>query len=56
LHFVTLVKPPMQVYTLYLAQGGHNFGTWGRELPQSLMWLNARLTPALPSPAPATSP
>jgi enterochelin esterase-like enzyme len=49
LHFVTLVKPPMQVYTLYLAQGGHNFGTWGRELPQSLIWLNARLTPALPS-------
>jgi enterochelin esterase-like enzyme len=49
LHFVTLVKPPMQVFTLYLAQGGHNFGTWGRELPQSLMWLNARLTPALPS-------
>jgi enterochelin esterase-like enzyme len=49
LHFVTLVKPPMQVYTLYLGQGGHNFGTWGRELPQSLIWLNARLTPAVPA-------
>jgi S-formylglutathione hydrolase FrmB len=56
LHFVTLVKPPMQVYTLYLAQGGHNFGTWGRELPQSLMWLNARLTPAVPEAAATSSP
>jgi enterochelin esterase-like enzyme len=55
LHFVTLVKPPMQVYTLYLAQGGHNFVTWGRELPQSLMWLNARLTPAVPAGAPTNS-
>jgi S-formylglutathione hydrolase FrmB len=51
LHFVTLVKPPMQVYTLYLAQGGHNFGTWGRELPQSLIWLSMRLTPAVPAGA-----
>jgi S-formylglutathione hydrolase FrmB len=56
LHFVTLVKPPMQVYTLYLAQGGHNFGTWGRELPQSLMWLDARLTPAVPAAATTNSP
>ena len=48
LRFVSLVKPPMQVYTLYLAQGGHNFATWGRELPQALAWLSARLTPAVP--------
>lgn len=48
LRFVSLVKPPMQVYTLYLAQGGHNFATWGRELPQTLMWLSARLSPAVP--------
>jgi enterochelin esterase-like enzyme len=46
--FVSLVKPPMQAYTLYLPQGGHNFATWGRELPQALMWLSARLSPALP--------
>jgi enterochelin esterase-like enzyme len=46
--FVSLVRPPMQAYTLYLPQGGHNFVTWGRELPQALMWLSARLTPALP--------
>jgi enterochelin esterase-like enzyme len=48
LRFVSLVKPPMQAYTLYLAQGGHNFATWGRELPQALAWLSARLTPAVP--------
>jgi len=48
LHFVSLVKPPMQVYTLYLPQGGHNFATWGRELPQALEWLSARLSPAVP--------
>jgi enterochelin esterase-like enzyme len=48
LQFVALVKPPMQVFTLYLPQGGHNFATWGRELPQALMWLSARLSPAVP--------
>jgi len=48
LRFVSLVKPPMQVYSLYLPQGGHNFATWGRELPQALSWLGARLTPAVP--------
>lgn len=47
--FVSLAKPPMQAYTLYLPQGGHNFVTWGRELPQALMWLSARLSPALPA-------
>jgi enterochelin esterase-like enzyme len=52
LHFVSLVKPPMRVYTLYLPQGGHNFRTWGRELPQSLEWLDQRMTPALPPATP----
>ncbi|HXW44590.1 MAG TPA: alpha/beta hydrolase-fold protein [Streptosporangiaceae bacterium] len=51
LTFVSLVRPPMQVYTLYLPQGGHNFRTWGRELPQALVWLSKRLSPALPAPA-----
>jgi enterochelin esterase-like enzyme len=55
LHFVTLVKPPMQVFTLYLAQGGHNFGTWGRELPQSLAWLSMRLSPAVPARGASTT-
>jgi S-formylglutathione hydrolase FrmB len=54
--FVSLVRPPMQVYTLYLPQGGHNFTSWNRELPQSLVWLSARLTPAVPAAVPASSP
>jgi S-formylglutathione hydrolase FrmB len=28
-------------------QGGHNYRTWVRQLPQSLEWLNQRLTPAV---------
>lgn len=54
--FVSLVRPPMQAYTLYLPQGGHNFATWGRELPQALMWLSARLSPALPGTRGAAPP
>jgi hypothetical protein len=36
----------MHGYSLILPQGGHNFRTWSRELPQSLQWLSRRLTPA----------
>jgi enterochelin esterase-like enzyme len=46
--FLSLVRPPMRGYSLYLPQGGHNFKTWGRELPQALEWLSLRLRPALP--------
>jgi S-formylglutathione hydrolase FrmB len=46
--FVSLVRPPMRVYTEYLQQGGHNFSTWERELFPALAWLSSRLTPALP--------
>jgi enterochelin esterase-like enzyme len=49
LHFVKLVRPPMQVYTLYLPQGGHNFHTWRRELLPALPWLSQRQQPARPS-------
>jgi hypothetical protein len=28
--------------------GGHNFRTWDRELPPSLVWLSRRLSPAWP--------
>jgi len=48
LQFLKLVRPPMRAYSLFLPQGGHNFVTWGRELPQSLEWLSARLRPAIP--------
>ncbi len=63
LKFLSLVRPPMRAYSLFLPQGGHNFTTWNRELPQSLEWLSARLQPAIPqtttapvTPRPSTSP
>jgi enterochelin esterase-like enzyme len=42
--FLSEVKPPMQVTALVLSHGGHNFGTWDRELPKALHWLSGRLT------------
>jgi len=45
LAFLRLVRPPMRAYSLILPEGGHNYGTWTRELPQSLTWLGARITP-----------
>jgi enterochelin esterase-like enzyme len=47
--FLRLIKPPMRGYSLFLPQGGHNFQSWGRELPQALEWLSMRLRPAVPS-------
>jgi len=47
LAFLSLIHSPMLGYSLILPQGGHNFRTWNRELPQSLEWLSHRLTPAL---------
>jgi len=46
--FLSLIRPPMRGYSLILPQGGHNFTSWGRELPQSLIWLSQRLRPAAP--------
>lgn len=48
LAFLRLIHAPMRGYALLVRQGGHNYGTWDRELPQSLEWLNQRLTPARP--------
>jgi dienelactone hydrolase len=48
LAFLRLIRPPMRGYSLILAQGGHNFTSWGRELPQSLIWLTQRLRAAVP--------
>jgi enterochelin esterase-like enzyme len=56
LTFLHLIRPPMHGYSLILAQGGHNYGTWVRQLPQSLEWLFQRLTPAVPPAQPATQP
>jgi enterochelin esterase-like enzyme len=55
LAFLRLIRPPMRGYSLIVSQGGHNYGTWVRQLPQCLEWLNQRLTPAAPV-APATHP
>ncbi|QMU74903.1 esterase [Streptacidiphilus sp. PB12-B1b] len=52
--FVAAVKEPMQVSSLILPSGGHNFDTWNRETPQALRWLGAKLHAAsAPAPAPA---
>jgi enterochelin esterase-like enzyme len=48
LAFLRLIHSPMRGYSLLVPQGGHNYGTWDRELPQSLEWLSHRLTPARP--------
>jgi enterochelin esterase-like enzyme len=50
--FLRLIHPPMRGYSLILAQGGHNFGSWQRELPQSLGWLGQRLTRPVPDQPP----
>jgi len=41
--FVSLVKPPMQVDTAYLPEGGHNFKTFARLWPQTLRWMSGKL-------------
>lgn len=41
--FLHLVKPPMHVTAVIESFGGHNFGTWGRELPRALGWLSDRM-------------
>jgi hypothetical protein len=43
LRFLRLIRPPMRGYSLIVRQGGHNFRTWARELPQSLEWLSQLL-------------
>jgi enterochelin esterase-like enzyme len=48
LSFLRLIRAPMHGYSLILPQGGHNYRTWGRELPQALEWLDKRLSPARP--------
>jgi enterochelin esterase-like enzyme len=48
LAFLALIHSPMRGYSLLLRQGGHNYGSWDRELPQSLEWLSQRLAPATP--------
>jgi enterochelin esterase-like enzyme len=44
--FLAAVHPPMSASTEILPAGGHNYGTWGRELPPALRWLVNGLAPA----------
>jgi S-formylglutathione hydrolase FrmB len=44
LAFLREIHPPMRGYSLILPDGGHNFHTWGRELPPSLRWLSSHLS------------
>ena len=56
--FIAAVKEPMQVSSLILPSGGHNFDTWNRETPEALRWLAARLQPPVGGPdgGPGSSP
>jgi enterochelin esterase-like enzyme len=52
LRFLHLIRPPMRAYAFIIPVGGHNFGVWAQELPQTLLWL----TPRLGHPESASSP
>jgi enterochelin esterase-like enzyme len=41
--FVSLAKPPLQVDTAYLPEGGHNLKTFGRLWPETLRWMSGKL-------------
>ncbi|WP_042396492.1 alpha/beta hydrolase [Streptacidiphilus carbonis] len=41
--FAAAAKPPLEVSTMYLAEGGHNFGTWNKETPPALRWLSSKI-------------
>lgn len=42
--FIEKVKSPTRVSSITLGSGGHNFNTWRREIPASLVWMSGRLT------------
>jgi S-formylglutathione hydrolase FrmB len=50
--FLSQVRSPLQVQTMILPSGGHNFASWSLEMGPSLDWLSARLraaaTPGVP--------
>jgi pimeloyl-ACP methyl ester carboxylesterase len=45
LRFIALVRNPAKVSSIILPSGGHNFGTWSREIPPAMEWLSLHLTP-----------
>lgn len=51
------VRPPTEVTTLRIPNGGHNWKTWGRMFPEAFTWVSARIeapraVPLAPSAAP----
>jgi enterochelin esterase-like enzyme len=56
LHFLRLVRPPMQVSSIIAPSGGHTFSTWAPEIPQALRWLSAQLYSAGPDPTSPQTP
>ncbi|WP_228979511.1 esterase family protein [Streptomyces sp. DH12] len=44
--FIAKVKAPARVSSITLDSGGHNFGTWNREIPPALVWMSGRLSAA----------
>lgn len=46
LKFLAATKPgPLRMYRMLLDEGGHNFNTWKREVPGTLVWLGKQLDP-----------
>ncbi|MFC5906570.1 alpha/beta hydrolase [Streptacidiphilus monticola] len=41
--FIAAARPPLNVASLFLPSGGHNFDTWSRELPTALVWTANQL-------------
>jgi hypothetical protein len=52
--WMQLIERPMTATELVLDHGGHNFGSWNREIPYALAWISARLPGAhtIPEPIP----
>jgi enterochelin esterase-like enzyme len=48
---ISLVKGPTRISSIILPTGGHNFTTWGREVPAALRWLSQQLVPDPPPSA-----
>jgi enterochelin esterase-like enzyme len=56
LRFISLVKGPARVSSIILPSGGHNFTTWGREIPPALSWMAGHLVPDAPARAATPAP